>query len=150
MVRFTLKRSLRDASCWSVEVINGATGLRFFSRVPTDLTTYAAPSSCSTTAFADSPLPISGVTSFNLMSRAVSASEQGQLQGANASLTGIANLIGPGLFTLTFAYAIGAGRGWSLPGAPFLISTLLVVVAAIVAWRMTRVLLTPRPQVKKT
>jgi MFS transporter, DHA1 family, tetracycline resistance protein len=76
--------------------------------------------------------------SMALMSRAVGASEQGQLQGANASLTGIANLIGPGLFTLTFAYAIGAGRGWSLPGAPFLISTLLVVLAAIIAWRVTR------------
>ena len=38
MVRFTLKRSLRDDSCCSVEVMNGGTGLRFFSRVPTDLT----------------------------------------------------------------------------------------------------------------
>lgn len=83
--------------------------------------------------------------SMALMSRAVGASEQGQLQGANASLTGIANLIGPGLFTLTFAYAIGAGRGWSLPGAPFLISTLLVVLAAFIAWRVTMVLSAPRP-----
>ena len=39
MVRFTLNRSLRADSCCSVEVMNGATGLRFFSRVPTDLTT---------------------------------------------------------------------------------------------------------------
>jgi MFS transporter, DHA1 family, tetracycline resistance protein len=82
--------------------------------------------------------------SMALMSRTVAASEQGQLQGANASLTGIANLIGPGLFTLTFAYAIGAGRGWSLPGAPFLISTLLVVLAAIIAWRVTRIFSAPR------
>ena len=34
-----------------------------------------------------------------LMSRHVGASEQGMLQGANASVTGIANLFGPGLFT---------------------------------------------------
>ena len=38
MVRFTLKRSLRADSCCKVEVMNGATGLRFFSRVPTLLT----------------------------------------------------------------------------------------------------------------
>ena len=43
------------------------------------------------------------------MSARVAASEQGRLQGANGSISGIANLIGPGLFALTFAYAIGAG-----------------------------------------
>jgi len=76
--------------------------------------------------------------SLALMSRAVSGSEQGRLQGANASIMGIANLLGPGLFTLTFAYAIGAGRAWQLPGAPFLIAMLLLFLAAITAWRVTR------------
>jgi len=73
-----------------------------------------------------------------LMSRFVSASEQGRLQGANASVTGIANLLGPGLFTQTFAFAIGAGRDLNLPGAPFLIATLLLAVAGILAFRVTR------------
>ena len=36
-------------------------------------------------------------------------SEQGQLQGANASLMGIASLIGPAIFTQAFAVFIGAG-----------------------------------------
>jgi DHA1 family tetracycline resistance protein-like MFS transporter len=76
--------------------------------------------------------------SMALMSRSVGASEQGQLQGANASVSGIAILFGPSLFTLTFAYAIGAGRDWHLPGAPFLIATVLVAFAAITAWRVTR------------
>ena len=44
MVRFTLKRSLRAASCCRVEVMNGATGLRLFSRVCTDATMKSAPS----------------------------------------------------------------------------------------------------------
>jgi MFS transporter, DHA1 family, tetracycline resistance protein len=39
--------------------------------------------------------------SMALMSRLVGASEQGRLQGANASVTGIANLFGPALFTQT-------------------------------------------------
>jgi MFS transporter, DHA1 family, tetracycline resistance protein len=75
-----------------------------------------------------------------LMSRSVGASEQGQLQGANASLSGIANLFGPSLFTLTFAYAIGASGNWHLPGAPFIISSALVALATLTAWRVTRAL----------
>ena len=37
MVRLTLKRHLRDDSCCKVEVMKGATALRFFSLVATDL-----------------------------------------------------------------------------------------------------------------
>ena len=73
-----------------------------------------------------------------LMSRRVGRSEQGQLQGATASLIGIANLLGPGIFTLVFAFAIGAGRHWQQPGAPFVIAALLIAVAGILAWRVTR------------
>jgi DHA1 family tetracycline resistance protein-like MFS transporter len=68
-----------------------------------------------------------------LMSRRVGASEQGQLQGANASLMGVANLFGPGLFTQVFAIAIVA-----LPGAPFLLAALLLAAAALLAWRAGR------------
>jgi DHA1 family tetracycline resistance protein-like MFS transporter len=73
-----------------------------------------------------------------LMSRHVSPSEQGQLQGANASIQGIANLVAPVIFAQLFAYAIGAGRGWDLPGAPFLLAAVLLVAAAALAWRVTR------------
>jgi DHA1 family tetracycline resistance protein-like MFS transporter len=73
-----------------------------------------------------------------LMTRRVDAADQGQLQGAQASLMGIAGLIGPGLFTLTFAAFIGARRDWHLPGAPFLLAALLLASAVAVAWRVTR------------
>jgi MFS transporter, DHA1 family, tetracycline resistance protein len=73
-----------------------------------------------------------------LMSRLVGATEQGRLQGANASIAGIANLVGPGLFTQTFAFAIGEGRSWNMPGAAFFLSALLLVAAAIAGWRTTR------------
>ena len=76
--------------------------------------------------------------SLALMSRSVDASEQGRLQGANSSITGIANLFGPSLFTQTFALAIGTAREWHVPGAPFLIAMLLLAFAAVVAWRVTR------------
>jgi MFS transporter, DHA1 family, tetracycline resistance protein len=71
-----------------------------------------------------------------LMSRRASASEQGQLQGANASITGIANLFGPGMFTQIFAFAIAGGR--AVPGAPFLLAGVLLLAAALVAWQVTR------------
>src|SRR5262249_16024949 len=67
--------------------------------------------------------------SFGLMSRRVGSSEQGQLQGANASLMGIANLFGPGLFTQVFALSISAGAGWHWPGAAYLLAALLLAAA---------------------
>jgi DHA1 family tetracycline resistance protein-like MFS transporter len=81
---------------------------------------------------------LEGPACMALMSRLVGSSEQGRLQGANASVTGIANLFGPGLFTLTFAFAIGGGREFNLPGAPFLIASLLLAAAAVTAWLATR------------
>lgn len=73
-----------------------------------------------------------------LMTRRVSLSEQGQLQGAIASLTGIAGLVGPSLFTQTFALFIGAQADWHLPGAPFLLASLLLLLGATIAWRSTK------------
>jgi DHA1 family tetracycline resistance protein-like MFS transporter len=80
---------------------------------------------------------IANPAALGIMSPLVGPSEQGQLQGANASLMGIANLIGPGLFTQTFAIFIAAGSSWHLPGAPFLLAALLVAGAALIARRAT-------------
>ena len=69
-----------------------------------------------------------------LMTRLVSPTEQGQLQGANSSINGVSNLIGPMLFAQIFASAISA---WRTPGAPFYLSSLLVVAAIVVTWRVS-------------
>jgi DHA1 family tetracycline resistance protein-like MFS transporter len=71
-----------------------------------------------------------------LMSHLVGPSEQGQLQGANSSIMGIANLLGPGLFAQTFAVSIGGGA-WHWPGAVFLLAALILALAMIVARRTT-------------
>jgi MFS transporter, DHA1 family, tetracycline resistance protein len=81
---------------------------------------------------------LAGPATLGLMSRHVGPSEQGQLQGANNSIDGIANMIGPGVFALVFAYAIGPGRSFNLPGAPFLLAALLLLAAAALAWSVTR------------
>ncbi len=78
---------------------------------------------------------VSGPAAQALMTRRVASSEQGRLQGAIASLTGIAGLIGPGLFTLTFAYFISGPS--LLPGAPMLLAALLLMASIALAWRVT-------------
>jgi DHA1 family tetracycline resistance protein-like MFS transporter len=73
-----------------------------------------------------------GPTSQTLMTRRVSASEQGELQGALASLRGVAMLIGPGLFSLTFAYFIAPEH--LLPGAPWYLAAILMAISLAIAW----------------
>lgn len=70
------------------------------------------------------------------MSRLVGADEQGRLQGANASVQSIAQLIGPFLFTMTFAFFIGASAPLALPGAPFLLAAALLLAAMAAATRL--------------
>jgi MFS transporter, DHA1 family, tetracycline resistance protein len=73
-----------------------------------------------------------------LMTRQVADSEQGRLQGAIASITGVAGLIGPALFTLTFAYFISGSATPLLPGAPFFLAALLLALSMVLAWRVAR------------
>ncbi len=73
-----------------------------------------------------------------LMSSRLDASEQGQLQGANSSITGISNLIGPGLFSQTFAWFIAPEIAFRLPGAPFFLAAAILALASVIALRSTR------------
>lgn len=73
-----------------------------------------------------------------IMTHHVSPSEQGQLQGANSSIMGITGMVGPALFTLTFASFISVHASWRIPGAAFLLAALLQILAVILAWRVTR------------
>ena len=81
---------------------------------------------------------LSGPATQALMSRRVNPSEQGQLQGAIASINGVTGLIGPMLFTQVFAYFISSSAIGHLPGAPFLLASMLLATAAWIAWRTTR------------
>jgi MFS transporter, DHA1 family, tetracycline resistance protein len=79
---------------------------------------------------------LAGPAAMGLMTRCVDATEQGRLQGANSSLNGIAALIGPTMFTHTFAWFIGPARPIHLPGAPFLLASLLLGIAFVAALRI--------------
>lgn len=72
---------------------------------------------------------MSGPSVQAILSRSVDATEQGQLQGAIGSLRGLTGLVGPLLFTQVFAAAIT-----TVPGAPYLLASGLLLVAFAVAW----------------
>lgn len=64
-----------------------------------------------------------------LLTREVEPDEQGRLQGAVASLMGIAGVVAPVLFTQTFAVAVGPLEALGAPGTPFLLAAGLLVAA---------------------
>ena len=73
-----------------------------------------------------------------LMSRRVGPQHQGQLQGVNQSLQGIASVIGPPLFGLTFAWSIRNQASLQLPGLAILISGALLAIAFTLSLRVAR------------
>lgn len=79
-----------------------------------------------------------GPASQGLVTRHVSPTEQGTLQGALASVAMTTGLVGPVLFTQVFSAFIGPQRAAHLPGAPYLLAAALLVVAVAVAVRVAR------------
>jgi len=82
---------------------------------------------------------ISSPAANGMMTHRVSESEQGELQGAISSLRAIAMMLGPGLFTFTFAFFIDQEKGWNVPGAPWYLGAFLLFVAAAMSTRIPRV-----------
>jgi DHA1 family tetracycline resistance protein-like MFS transporter len=81
----------------------------------------------------------------SIMTRHVGPSEQGELQGAIGSIRGIASLLGPGLFTLTFSLFIGVLKPLNVPGAPWFLATILLLAAIAVTVKVTAREPTPDP-----
>ena len=78
---------------------------------------------------------LSGPSLQAIASRTVAPTEQGQLQGALASLRSVATLITPLMYTQVFAAAIGPLAGLGIPGAAFLLSAVLLFASAMVVLR---------------
>jgi DHA1 family tetracycline resistance protein-like MFS transporter len=73
-----------------------------------------------------------------LMTRKVGPSEQGALQGINGSILALTGVIGPLIFGSLFGYFISPQAPINLPGAPFLLSALLMIVSIFIALKATR------------
>lgn len=73
-----------------------------------------------------------------LMSRRVQPSEQGRLQGANQSLQGIASILGPVLFGLTFAWSIRHEATLHAPGLAIYLAAGLLLIAFFIGLNVAR------------
>jgi DHA1 family tetracycline resistance protein-like MFS transporter len=78
---------------------------------------------------------LAGAAIQSLTSQLVAPEQQVQLQGATNSVNSIAQLLGPFLFTLSFAYFIGNTAPFKLPGAPFFLAAALLALALAVSIR---------------
>jgi DHA1 family tetracycline resistance protein-like MFS transporter len=67
-----------------------------------------------------------------LMTRLVGPTEQGQLQGANQSLMGIASVLGPVIYGLSFAWAVDHPK-LGVPGLPLYLSSLTMLGSLLIA-----------------
>ena len=103
----------------------GALGFFIYGLAPTGLLFLAAIPVMSLWGFA---MPSAQA----IMTRHVSVSEQGQLQGATASLMSLAGIFAPALFAQTFAATLR-----TLPGTAFMMAGGMLLVALAIGWRVT-------------
>ena len=124
-------RSLGERGALLLGLCSGTLGFLIFGLAPTGMLSWLGIPAMALWG-------VSGAAIQALMTRLVPADRQGQLQGATSSVQSMAQLAGPFLFTLTFAYFIGATAPVHLPGAPFLLASMLLVVALAIALRTLR------------
>ncbi|HJU39176.1 MAG TPA: TCR/Tet family MFS transporter [Tahibacter sp.] len=73
-----------------------------------------------------------------LMTRRVSESEQGQLQGANSAVASIAGVVSPLFFGGIYSLSVGDKPVLPTSGAAFLIAALVLLGAALMGWFVAR------------
>ena len=86
---------------------------------------------------------LGGPTTQSIITRQVDPGEQGRLQGAITSLGSVATIIGPFVFSQTFAWFIGSRAPLHLPGAAFVLSACLLCLGFILGWQATKGLAMP-------
>ena len=89
-------------------------------------------------------VPLFALTGFvqpglqGLMTRKVAPSEQGQLQGANGAIGGVAGILAPSIFGLSFAWAVRNDDVIHQPGLPVLIAALFLGAGFLIALRFAK------------
>lgn len=82
---------------------------------------------------------VSGPAIQSLVTSRVDETEQGKIQGALTSLTSLTNIVAPLLFnTLLFSYFISDNAPVQIPGAPFYLGFLLLLLSIGIAFRVFR------------
>ena len=73
-----------------------------------------------------------------LMTRQVASNEQGRLQGAIVSLSSLAGIIAPSIFTRAFAAVTSRDLHTAWVGVTFWLAAALLLASLVLAWRATR------------
>ncbi len=81
---------------------------------------------------------IAGPALQGIMSRAASDDQQGELQGILTSISALSVIISPLMMTNVFAYFTRTGTPFYFPGAPFILSMALVLLALMIFAGRTR------------
>ena len=82
---------------------------------------------------------IAGPAIQGMVAGAVSASDQGKVQGALTSLMSLTSIVAPLVFTAgLFSYFTSEGAVFHLPGAPFLLGSVLCCAALVTVVRLFR------------
>lgn len=74
---------------------------------------------------------IAGPALQGIMSRAAGDDQQGELQGILTSISAIGIIVSPLMMTATFSYFTKDGTPFYFPGAPFVLSTALVLLSLV-------------------
>jgi len=74
----------------------------------------------------------------SLMTRQVSESEQGQLQGANMSVASIAGVMSPLFFGWIYSLSVGTQAPIAITGLAFYIAAAVLLAAAVIGWLVAR------------
>jgi MFS transporter, DHA1 family, tetracycline resistance protein len=82
---------------------------------------------------------LAGPSTQALITRQVSADAQGRVQGALMSLVSLTGIFAPLMFASTFGLFISDRAPWHLPGAPWLLAGLLLLVGFLVGLKYARV-----------
>jgi DHA1 family tetracycline resistance protein-like MFS transporter len=112
-------------------LFGGAVGISLMGLAPTGLVFTLA-------MFPNALWGLAMPTLQSLMTRRVSESEQGQLQGASMSVASIAGVISPLFFGAVYARSIGEGAAVPFPGLSFLIAAAVLLLAALIGWAVAR------------
>ncbi|SFJ93338.1 TCR/Tet family MFS transporter [Celeribacter neptunius] len=75
----------------------------------------------------------------SMMSTATPDDQQGELQGVTGSIAALATILSPLIMTETFAIFSRPGTPHYQPGAPFLLSLIIVLIGGLILWCWQRV-----------
>ena len=130
LVTGRLVKRFGDARVMVVGLIGGAVGLAGMGAAPTGLWFVAA-------MFPNALWGLSMPTLQSLMTRRVSESEQGQLQGANASVQSIAGIASPLFFGWVYSMSIDGSHSAAASGVAFFLAAAVLALSALIGVRVS-------------